>query len=77
MKQVAQMLGVELEQEFRVNNSNNIYKLSEDGLFYRSTCFEEWGREPLTLEWILTGKLKIIKKFKVQKQENIKGDLKA
>ena len=77
MKQVAKMLGVELEQEFIVKNNNETYKLSEDGLLHRSTYFEEWDREPLTLEWLITGKLKIIKKFKVQEQENIKGDLKA
>ena len=77
MKQVAKMLGVELEQEFIVKNSSETYMLSEDGLLHRSTCFEEWDREPLTLEWLLTGKLKIIKKFEVQEQENIKGDLKA
>ena len=75
MEQVSHMLGVELEEEFLVDDHIETYMLSEDGLLCRSTYFEKWDSDPLALELLLTGKLKIIKKFKVQKRENIKKEL--
>lgn len=61
MKQVAQMLGVELEEEFYLKGDNHIYKISTNGLF----CLADNKKmiiTNLTLALILTGKREIIKK---------------
>lgn len=61
MKQVAQMLGVELEEEFKVENRNFIYKINPNGLFYLNSD-GEWKIYSYMLMLILAGKNKIIKK---------------
>ena len=60
MKEVANALGVELEEEFRIEGYTRRYKLSENGLeFWDDTC-KDWC--PASgLEEILTGVCKIIK----------------
>ena len=62
MEQVAQMLGVELEEEFNIDCSNVTYKITEDGMFYWSG--EQYGWQPINswLTELLSGKIKIIKK---------------
>ena len=62
MEQVAQMLGVELEEEFKVDCSHVTYKITEDGMFYWSG--EQYGWQSINgwLTELLSGKIKIIKK---------------
>ena len=51
-KQFAEMLGLELEQEFRLVKpdgtkvDNDIYKIREDGLFYKKRKDGVWLSEP-------------------------------
>ena len=60
MKQVSQMLGVELDEEFNIEDSNRKYKITEDGIcFYNEG---KWYRMCNDLNDILTGKYEIIKK---------------
>ena len=60
MKEVAKLLGVELEEEFRIEGYTRRYKLSENGLeFWCDTC-KDWCPTH-GLEEILTGICKIIK----------------
>lgn len=42
MKQVAQMLGVELGEEFKIKGSDEIYRLSEDRCMEWKLCNREW-----------------------------------
>lgn len=60
MKEVAKLLGVELGEEFRVNESNNIYKLSDSGLIYYDDNQYKW-RHSDRLEQLLLGYYKISK----------------
>ena len=60
MKEVANALGIELEEEFRIEGYTRRYKLSENGLeFWGDTC-KDWCPSS-GLEEILTGVCKIIK----------------
>ena len=62
MEQVAQMLGLKLEEEFYVKGSKYKHKLTKDGLFY---CLED-GKSWLFANWtfyeVLAGELEIVKK---------------
>ena len=62
MEQVAEMLGVKLEEEFYLKGSKYKHKLTKDGLFY---CLED-GKSWLFANWtfyeVLAGELEIIKK---------------
>lgn len=62
MKQVAEMLGIELDEEFYLKGSKYKHKLTKDGLFY---CLED-GKSWLFANWtfyeVLAGELEIIKK---------------
>ena len=62
MEKVAQMLGVELEEEFNVDCSNVTYKITKDGMLYWSG--EQYGWQSINgwLTELLSGKIKIIKK---------------
>lgn len=76
MKQIAQMLGVELEEEFYLKSTLNgkylssgknktTFKLSESGVkykFIRNTNNYEWCRLDAILAEVLTGSLEIVKK---------------
>lgn len=60
MKEVANALGIELEEEFKIEGYTRRYKLSENGLeFWGDTC-KDWCPSS-GLEEILTGVCKIIK----------------
>ena len=64
MKEVANALGIELEEEFRIEGYTRRYKLSENGLeFWDDTC-KDWCPSS-GLEEILTGVCKIIKPSKL------------
>ena len=71
MKQVAEMLGVELEEEFRINNLSGRYKISDKGLMICLISDGEWKKAAsLTLEYMLRG-LREIEKMPFI---NVKGD---
>ena len=64
MKEVAKLLGVELEEEFRIEGTHvdYIYKISEKGLFLRCSGRDWWEEVPDTLVQMLAGMTrKIIK----------------
>ena len=58
-KEVAQLFGLELEEEFLLKGSLHKYKFTEDGLM----CFLNWGTEwiPEDPNSLITGKCTIIK----------------
>lgn len=64
MEEVAKLLGVELEEEFRIEGTyvDYIYKISEKGLFLRCSGRDWWEEVPDTLVQMLAGRTrKIIK----------------
>ena len=61
MKQIAQMLGVELEEEFNLEGIEYKYKFTKDGLLYRCEEDNKWYRLYNDLITILTGKYEIVK----------------
>ena len=61
MKAVAEMLGVELEEEFKINDdSTNKFKLTNSGLFFLNHV-GVWGSCDHKLTQLLNGKHEIIK----------------
>lgn len=60
MAEVAKILGVELEEEFKIDGFRCKYKLANDGLMYWSYLDSKWLVSVLFKE-LLTGELKIIK----------------
>ena len=60
MKEVAKLLGVELEEEFRINVSTLEYKLTKSGLLYWSNDSQMWERSR-SIEELLIGQYEIIK----------------
>ena len=63
MAEVAKLLGVELNEEFGVKNSNFRYKLTTYGLRKRHITLEEWGNS-IILDDLLLGKVEIVKAAK-------------
>ena len=68
-KQFAEMLGLELEQEFSLVTpdgtkvDNDLYKIREDGLFYKKRKDGVWLSEPsTTLSSLLQGLCKVVPK---------------
>ena len=65
-KQFAEMLGLELEQEFRLVKpdgtkvDNDLYKITEDGLF--SIANDLSGKVTLMLDLLLSGDYKVVTK---------------
>ena len=71
MKEVAQLLGVELEEEFKINDLNGRFKISDKGLMICFISNGEWEKaHSLTLEYLLRG-LREIEKIPFI---NVKGD---
>ena len=64
MKQVAQMLGVELGEEFYLKGIRDKHKITNDGMFYRSKKDGSWFITSWALNKVLAGKLEIIKEPK-------------
>ena len=60
MNEVAKLLGVELEEEFRINVSPLEYKLTKSGLLYWSNASQMWERSR-SIEELLIGQYEIIK----------------
>ena len=61
MKKLAQMLGVELGEQFRIVNDAYLYKLDVKGLYFLAND-DMWKIDHLILTRILNGKARIIKK---------------
>ena len=60
MKKFAELFGLELDEEFKLSDTNDKYKLTIDGVMQYPTWLERWI--PANLPWaVLTGKLEIIK----------------
>lgn len=59
MQDVARMLGVELEEEFKIDGSNLIYKFLENGLYFR--CIEGWLPAIYHFLDLIKGELEIVK----------------
>lgn len=71
MKQVAEMLGVELEEEFKINDLNGRFKISDKGVMICFISNGEWKKaDSRTLEYLLRG-LREIEKMPFI---NVKGD---
>ena len=76
-KQFAEMLGLELEQEFVLTDVDGnrkdkyTYKITEDGLLYKSTPFINWSISSLgTIGKLLDGDVKALPKtWKPKKRE--------
>ena len=63
MSEVAKLLGIELEEEFRLEDLSSKYKLTETGL----RCWSDDSQQWYTSRWfeeLLTGEMKIIKRPK-------------
>lgn len=60
MSEVAKLLGVELDEEFGLKNSNYRYKFTNYGLRKRYHTEEEWGKSCM-LDDILLGRVEIVK----------------
>lgn len=63
MKEVAKLLGVELEEEFKIESYRCKYKLTNDGLMYWSNNLQRWYTTSIIGE-LLTGESQIIKQPK-------------
>ena len=63
MNEVAKLLGVELEEEFRINVSPLEFKLTTSGLLYWSNASQMWERSR-SIEELLIGQYEIIKTSK-------------
>lgn len=59
MNDVAKLLGVELNEEFRIGNFPLLYKFTEQGLFFKDN--NKWEYAYDTLDDLLTGKTEIVK----------------
>lgn len=68
-KQFAEMLGLELEQEFVLTDVDGkikdwyTYKITENGIFYKSKISEDWFEDkPIVVEELLNGCIKAVAK---------------
>ena len=76
-KQFAEMLGLELEQEFVITKLDGkrkdlyTYKITEEGIFYKSRINNDWLRDEMGLvEELLNGCIKAVhKQWKPKKGE--------
>ena len=59
MNDVAKLLGIELNEEFKIETFLNPYKLTEQGLFFKNN--KEWEYADATLSDLLAGKIEIVK----------------
>lgn len=71
MEQVAQMLGLELEEEFYIKGNDNKFKITNNGMCYSFRSTDMWSPVSWIVCDILNGKLEITKKPKpiLTKQE--------
>ena len=60
MKEVAKLLGVELEEEFKMDNYSTKYKLTKNGFMYWSDDYQQWNYT-CGIEELFLGKRQIVK----------------
>lgn len=60
MADVARMLGVELEEEFKISNDAHIYRITKYGVEY-TLANKMWDRDTFALLKLLNGEIEIIK----------------
>ena len=60
MEEVARLLGLELEEEFRMDNWSTKYKLTKDGFMYWSDGYQQWNYIS-GIEELFTGERQITK----------------
>ena len=75
MKEVAQLLGVEIGEEFRLSNSEYIYKIVDNGLLRKNKPIETWYYDNSMLRSLLSGEIEIIKLAKPILTDKEKEDL--
>ena len=76
-KQFAEILGLELEQEFVLTDVDGkikdwyTYKITENGIFYKSKISQDWIKDkPILVEELLKGCIKAVpKQWKPEKGE--------
>ena len=61
MKEFAELLGLELEEEFTIKETANKYKLTNRGLYYYDYYAEKWCHSIHSFERLLLGYDEIIK----------------
>ena len=61
MNEVAKLLGVELEEEFKLEEFPEKFKITENGMMFWSSTSHEWCSSSGISNAVLTGKRKIIK----------------
>lgn len=67
MKEVAELLGVELEEEFEIEEIDNKYKITENGLLSKGSS--DWFISHINILHLLTGEVKIKKQWKPKQDE--------
>ena len=67
MKDVARALGVELEEEFNIDDYGK-YKLTKDGLVHWSNVYQDWVNSDIFND-LLTGGVKIAKLILTEKEK--------
>ena len=60
METIAKLFGVELEEEFSIDNWDTRYKFTKDGFLYWSDYCQQWNFSG-GIEELLTGKSKLVK----------------
>lgn len=69
MEQVAKMLGVELNEEFYIEDSDYRYKITKDGMKWYCELGDYWNSADYTLGDILSGKREIKKSILDEKEK--------
>ena len=62
MKQVAKMLGVEIDEEFSILETGLIYKFVDNGLLQKHSPIATWHGDDHMLRCLLSGEYEIVKK---------------
>lgn len=60
MEELARLAGLELEEEFRMDNYSTKYKITKDGFMYWSDDYQQWNYTP-GIEELFTGERQITK----------------
>lgn len=60
MKELAQLVDLELEEEFKMDNWSSKYKITKDGFMYWSDDYQQWNYTN-GIEELFTGKRRIVK----------------
>ena len=69
MEQVAKILGVKLNEEFYIEDSDYKYKITKDGMKLYSELGDYWNSANYALADILSGKMKIKKPILDEKEK--------